>query len=417
MQTADEIQNQSPKQRAEPSVNRIRVRNFRSIGKCDVALQRLTVLIGRNGAGKSNFLDALRFVTDSLETSLDHAIKARGGIDAVRRRSTGHPRNFAVVLDLNLSSWQTATYGFEIAARKGGGFTVKREELRIVSPQGQKRDHYQIVDGNIASASVEHLPVPAPDRLFLVTASGLAPFRPVFDALTAMGFYNLNPDAMKELQSPDAGELLHRDGSNVASVVGRLTDDNPRTIRRIEEYLAAIVPGVAGVSRKQLGPRETVEFRQDVVGAEHPWRFWAASMSDGTLRVLGILVAVSQLFDRRDPIRLVGIEEPETALHPAAASDLLSALSEATTETQILVTSHSADLIDQDDFDPRCLLIVRSIEGETKVAQVDEASKSAIRDHLYTAGELHRMDQLEADKDDLDRQQQTTLFDMDEDGA
>ena len=47
------------------------------------------------------------------------------------------------------------------------------------------------------------------------------------DALTAMGFYNLNPESMKELQSSDAGELLHRDGDNIASVIARLEVEAP----------------------------------------------------------------------------------------------------------------------------------------------------------------------------------------------
>ena len=61
-------------------ITRVSLRNYKSIAACDVQLQPLTFLVGRNGAGKSNFLDALRFVADALNSSLDHAIRARGGI-------------------------------------------------------------------------------------------------------------------------------------------------------------------------------------------------------------------------------------------------------------------------------------------------------------------------------------------------
>jgi len=87
---------------ATPFLQRVKIRNYKSIGSCNVTLQGLTVLLGRNGAGKSNFLDALRFVMEGLQTSLDHAIKSRGGLESVRRRSTGHPRNFAIELEMNL---------------------------------------------------------------------------------------------------------------------------------------------------------------------------------------------------------------------------------------------------------------------------------------------------------------------------
>jgi len=393
-----------------PFLRRVKIRNYKSIGKADVELGHLTILVGRNGSGKSNFLDALRFVADSLQTSLDHAIKSRGGIDSVRRLSTGHPRNFAVAMEVLLPNWLTADYGFEITARQHGGFSVRRELLRIQSATGAPVASYQVDSGKVVEASVDNMPPGFSDRLYLVTASGLSQFRGVYDTLAAMGFYNLNPDAMKELQGPDAGELLHRDGSNVASVIARLSMDQPRIIERIQSYLSTIVPGITEVERASLGPRETLQFKQRVVGSSYPWKFFASSMSDGTLRALGTLVAVTQLAERRNPVSLVGIEEPETALHPAAAGALMDALREAASHTQVLVTSHSPDLLDQVNPDSDHLLAVISHEGTTMVAPIDTASLEAIRNHLYTPGELLRLDQLEPDREDLKRQAQMKLF-------
>ena len=391
-------------------IDRIQIRNYKSIGNCDLSLGRVTMLVGRNGAGKSNFLDALRFIADSLDYSLDHAVKARGGIDQVRRRSTGHPRNFAIVLHVHMDNWGLAQYGFEIAARPRSQYYIKSERLNIISGNGSIQHHYTISDGNLVGASEDRMPPAAADRLYLVTASSLPVFRPVYDALRSVGFYNLNPDVMKELQSPDAGELLHRDGSNVASVIGRLQLDRPSVISRVERYLANITPGVEHVERVTLGPKETVQFRQAVVGAEHPWRFYGASMSDGTLRALGVLVAVSQLVGRANPVRLVGIEEPETALHPAAANALMDAVFEAAAETQVVITTHSPELLDAGGGTAVTPLIVVSDLGQTKIARIDEASRGAIEKHLYTAGELHIMDQLELDPVDVLRQDQLELF-------
>ncbi|HXV59939.1 MAG TPA: AAA family ATPase [Vicinamibacteria bacterium] len=395
-------------------VRRVRIRNYKSLGKCDVELHALTLLVGRNGSGKSNFLDALRFVTDGLQTSLDHAIKSRGGIDAVRRRSTGHPRNFAIDLDITLDDWNLATYGFEISARSRGKFAVKREQLRIGRSDGRSIASYVVADGEVVQSSAPNPPPAFRDRLYLVTASGLPEFRSAYDALLAMGFYNLNPDAMKELQSPDAGELLHRDGANIASVVSRLRTDQPETMNRIIAYLTSVVPGIVDVERIALGPRETLEFRQEVKGASHPWRFYAVSVSDGTLRALGILAAVMQFVGHERPVRFVGVEEPETALHPAAAGALMDALSEAAQHTQIVVTSHSGVLLDEIDIDEHGLLAVISEQGVTKLGAIDEASVQSIREHLYTAGELQRMDQLGPDVEDLKRQEQLQLFEEDE---
>ena len=67
-----------------------------------------------------------------------------------------------------------------------------------------------------------------------------------------MGFYNLNPDKIRELQSPGPGTLLARDGSNIASVYETLQRDNPGGRDRVIEYLEQVVPGVGGVDTKIL---------------------------------------------------------------------------------------------------------------------------------------------------------------------
>jgi predicted ATPase len=414
MISASSTHTPTPSAKAAPFLSMVRIRNYKSIARCAVSLRPLSILVGRNGAGKSNFLDAMRFLADALDTTLEHAIKARGGIEAVRRRSTGHPNNFAVELDLNLSSDRIARYGFEVAARRKGGFVVKREQI-CHAGTGEVKAHYTIKDGQVVKSSIQNPPPVVEDRLFLVPASGLQEFRPAYDALTSMGFYNLNPEQIKELQSPDAGELLHRDGRNLASVVARLRAENPSAMDRISLYLRAIVPGITDVARVTLGPRETLEFKQQVRGAEHPWSFYAVSISDGTLRALGTLVAVTQLTRGEMPVRLVGIEEPETALHPAACAALMDALREASVHTQIVVTSHSPDLLDRTDPKGDGLLVVTAEEGNTEIAPVDSASLSAIEDHLYSAGELQRMNQLEPDRADIQQQRQIRLFD--ENGA
>jgi hypothetical protein len=328
----------------------------------------------------------------------------------VRRRSTGHPRNFAVEVEIGLPGFRFARYGFEIGARKDGGFTVKIERLQIVDGGNRTLASFLRQGVNLTGSSVERMPPILEDRLYLVNAAGLPEFRPAYDALLAMGFYNLNPEAIKELQSPDAGDLLHSDGGNLASVVARLSSERPETMERIRTYLTTIIPEITRLERVALGPKETLQFWQRVEGAEHPWRFYASSMSDGTLRALGALVAVMQITRGTHPVRLVGIEEPETALHPAAAGALVDALREASSQTQILVTSHSPDLLDQIDLDRDGLLVVVAPEGTTRIAPADAASMEALRRHLYSPGELLRMDQLQPDPASLERQEQIELF-------
>jgi len=374
-------------------ISRVTLRNYKSIATCRVDLQALTFLVGPNGSGKSNFLDGLRFVSDALRTSLDHALRDRGTIKEVRRRSGGHPNHFAIRLDFSLGIGGIGHYSFRVGAKLSGGFEVQNEECKIsFGADGLREARFHVQAGQVIDSSAGVMPPAVPDRLFLVAAAGLPEFRPVYDALSRMSFYNLNPREIAAMQKPDAGELLAREGWNSASVFAKLPES---TKDAIAGYLARIVPGVSGVDSKVLGSQETLEFRQGVKGQEHPWRFLAASMSDGTLRAFGVLLALFQGLGRNgEAPPLVGLEEPEVALHPAAASVLLGALREASTVSQIVVTSHSPDLLDDSNIPDESILAVESRDGVTVIGPVDEAGRSVLRDKLFTPGELLRQNQL-----------------------
>lgn len=381
------------------SLTRVRLRHYRSIASADVPVGDLLLLVGPNGSGKSNFLDALRLTAESLQTSLDQALRSRGGVAEVRRRSTGHPTHFVIDLDFR-GEGLLGAYGFEVGAVRGGGFRISREycDVRFDSRESDGKRYadarFNVVDGRLDFASEPVMPPVGEQRLYLVTAAGLEAFRPVFDGLAGISVFNLNPDVMRQPQTPDAGELLHRDGANIASVLDRLARSKRGGADkvRIEEYLQQIVPGMHGVRRSDLGNWETLQFIQDVPGARNPWHFQAQSISDGTLRALGVLVAL--FAGTGGTLSTVGIEEPESALHPAAAGILLDALRDASERRQVIVTSHSPDLLDRHDFELSELRAVRSVNGETIIGELDQAGALALREDLYTPGELLRTDQL-----------------------
>jgi predicted ATPase len=396
---------------APPFITRARIQNYKSIKACDVVLGPLAILVGPNGSGKSNFLDAFRFTAEALSTTLDLALRDRGGINEVRRRSGGHPNHFAVRLDLHQASGLSGHYAFKIGSVADGGYRVTDEECVVRGEEfGAEEHRFRIQRGGIDTNIAERLPAVVEDRLYLVSASNVPPFRGVYDALTAMGFYNLSPAVIRQPQPPDAGTLLRRDGSNLASVLGQLEQHNPPVLARVIDYLRRVSPGVEGVVKRSVGPMETIEFRQRVAGQKSPWSFQAANISDGTLRGLGVLVSLLQSNGR--PPTLVGVEEPEVALHPAAVAVLFDAVRDAARHTQVVVTSHSPELLDRDDLDDSALLAVAAEDGVTTIGPVNEVGRQALRDRLFTAGELLRMNQLEPDAAGAERRaDQLRLFD------
>jgi predicted ATPase len=127
-------------------------------------------------------------------------------------------------------------------------------------------------------------------------------------------------------------------------------------------------------------------------------------MSDGTLCALGNIMAAFQIVLPYGYPSVIGIEQPETALHPAAMRALVDALDEATQRTQVLLTTHSADLLSGRDVGPGQVLVVRNQGGQTHITPVDPASREIIEKELYSLADLQRMDRLDLDEADLKRQ-------------
>lgn len=377
----------------DPFIRHVMLQNYKSIESCSVELGSLTFLVGPNGSGKSNFLDALRFVSEALKTTVADAVRDRGGIEEISTRARGQGLllkrpSFQIRLRFELDGAQ-GVYAVRIGGMKRG--IVAREQCILETGQG--RAFFDVGAGSVMASSLQYPPAAAVDHLYLVNASGREEFRGVYEALKSMAVYNFTLKEMRLPQRPDPTRLSG-DGANIASVLGLLEDDSPDTKQHIEEYLTRIVPGLAGVQRQPLETYETLEFRQDVEGSR-AWRFPSASMSDGTLRALGILVALFQGESSPEGHpRLVGIEEPELALHPGASGLLLDALREASVSRQVIVTSHSPDLLDDKRIRGDQIIAVTAVDGTTRLGQLDASGKRVLQERLSTPGELLRHSEL-----------------------
>ena len=322
-------------------------------------------------------------------------MRDRGGINEVRRRSGGHPANFEITLYFNLPSGnQQGSYSFEVASRREGGFTIRKECCEVGPPDAiGKRASFEVREGEIVRNSLDvRLPRPTPDRLFLVSASNLEEFRPVYDALSDMLFYSFAPDLMRWPQPPDSGKLLNPDGHNLASVLAALERRNATSFDRIQRYLSKVTPDIESVEPIAIGNLETLLFRQRVAGQKSPWRFPAINMSDGTLRVLAVLTALLQ-GDGKSP-SLISIAEPEIALHPATAGILWDAIEDGQDRAQVLITTHSADLLDRSDVPINSIMATDTDAGNTQIGPIVESSRKLLQERLCTPGELLRQRRL-----------------------
>jgi predicted ATPase len=386
---------------AQARIDVVHISRFRSIPSQTVRIGSPIFLIGANGSGKSNFVDVFAFLAEAADQPLQAVLDRRGGMSAVRHRAPDDVGT-GIGIGVELSNLQSdeiestikgARYAFEARGVGGLETEVIREQCVIEFADGRKswfdresqtfRSNLRWLDGFrgrwLASSS-----------LAISVFGSVAPFSSVHSALRTMKVYSIDPEVMSARQETDSGIVLRPDGSNAASVLAEVGLRSPDDHLRIGELLAAVSPGIDEVRPTRHGKFVDFEFSQRW-GAANKLTFDAFSMSRGTLRALGILLAVYQ----RTPPFLMTIEEPEASLHPGAVFTILDVLRHAAEDMQIVITTHSPEVLDMKWITDENIRFVSWAEGRTTVSGLAESSRIAIRKHLMGVGELLRSNALE----------------------
>jgi len=379
-------------ERMDPIIKRVIVKRFRSFPSNTVDFDNPTFLVGQNGAGKSNFSDLFSFASDAMSLPLQAVFDKRGGISAVRNRTSArsYPPNLGLGFEFGAINGDVAggRFAFEIKAQPGSGFEVVREQCLIRYADGKRWWFDRQKEFNSNAPELK----PSVDALALVLPliGGDKRFAPLPRTLGAMRVYSIEPSQLRQMQDPDSGITLRRDGSNAASVLQEIHRNSPKNISRIKEILSSIVPNTTSVNPRKHANKLSLEFTQDW-GAKNKLKFEAFAMSDGTLRALGLLMAVFQI---PAPSVLV-IEEPEATIHPGALGAILDLIRHAGQSMQVIVTTHSPELLDASWIEDHHLQIVSWQEGASHILPLDEGSRKTMKDHLMGAGELLRSNALQ----------------------
>ena len=232
-----------------PFLRRVRIRGYKSIAFCDVVLEPLTILVGRNASGKSNFLDALVFLRDVMAMGVTEAVKRRGGWSAITCRTSDAQRiemeieagfncgpfpranhngpSEAAAPELNGQAF-SASYHLELYADASSAPFLGREALELADASNRQIGGFEMQDGiaqrwvwttDSESAKLPHvkdmLSRLRPDHP-LLGVLGTRPIVNLWAGLRYMAFYNFNPDAMPTakgvsgISAPRAGRIEPR---------------------------------------------------------------------------------------------------------------------------------------------------------------------------------------------------------------
>jgi len=370
-------------------VTELVLRNFLSYREASLDLGNLTALVGPNAAGKSNAVSAIRLLREIPTFGLQTAIARRGGFDQLRHRSEGRPYDPSLILRFQVApELPVSTYELHLGAKKGKRYEVKLEKGEIFSrdrrssflhERGTVEVSLELHNGGTLSPLFPAIP-PGQSALPVVSLGT----ENLWNLLRTLQTVEIEPSRLGNLQEPSPGNDFEPDGSNTASFFETL--DGPGR-RELVQELSAIVPDIDRIEPRHVADKLTLAFYQRVSGKTR--EFSAKQMSDGTLRAFGILTS---LFQKEAPA-LVVIEEPERAIHLGALRTLVDILREHSADTQILVTTHSADMVDALDLDE--LRVVWTEDGASHIAPVAEHTRIPVREGLITPGELLRSDALD----------------------
>ena len=333
-------------------IKRVTFRNFRSLQEVELDLGPLTVLIGPNGSGKTNVIDALRFV-DAFAwqgRKLDNEIDARGGwTELVWGGDAASQLEIGVDFEQECG---LVAYCATLRPRRDGETVADAESLAVNdTPQIARRgERVELSDGVLASPpsgalSVAHLGITQ------MLARKIPSLR-----LPDWSFYDLVPGATRGPKPIKREYRLDVTGSKLATVVHTLFSDADPALEDALDFLKGCVPTVERLISPIFGEGETYVAlaERDVPRPVGSW-----GLSDGTLLALAIAIA---LVTPRPP-DLICLESPEAGIHPRMLEAIADLLVSASAETQVIVTTHSPYLLRWLPYEH--FVVVDKVEGAT----------------------------------------------------
>ena len=329
-----------------PRIEYLRVRRYRALYDLELAdLSPLTVFLGPNGSGKSTIFDVFAFLSESFTMGLRRAWDKRNRFKELRTRGAQGPIEFELKYRERPRS-PIITYHLAIEENNTGPY-VQEEWLQWRREQRGKPFYFlrfkegkgHVITGDMPEQHDERMEeaLDSPEMLAVNTLGQFAK-HPRVSALRRFitGWYlsYLSADATRGLPEAGPQERLSATGDNLPNVIQYLKEQRPDRLERILSVLASRVPRLERVDAEMLADGRLLLQIKDAP-FEKP--ILAKFASDGTLKMLAYLTL---LYDPNPP-PLVGIEEPENYLHPRLLPEIVEECRQATSRTQIMVTTHS----------------------------------------------------------------------------
>lgn len=344
-------------------ISRLVLRGYKSIAECDVELGRLNVLIGANGAGKSNFIGFFRLINRILDRQLQLAVGQAGGPDALLHYGRKKTEELCAELYFGNNG-----YRFTLRPTQDNRMMFAYEAL-----WWNQHGDWRPRSGHFETYAEEQK---NKTRIYQFVVPAMRSWR-------LYHFHDTSQSALvKQVHGINDNEYLRDDARNLAAFLYRLKNHHEKHYRRIVKAIQLVAPFFGDFHlRPSVDNKEKIQLEWTEAGQDVP--FTASALSDGTLRFICLATVLLQP-EEFMPAAII-IDEPELGLHPYAITVLGGLMKSAAGRHQLIVSTQSVELVNE--FEAEDLIVVDKQANASVLRRLDV---DALREWLaeYSLGEL-----------------------------
>jgi len=327
--------------KSRPTIERVEISGFKSIRHAEIEFNKLNVLIGANGSGKSNLVSFFEMLRAALDAKLDGYVGRHGGPNAFLHLGSKVTDEISAAITVQ-TEVGTGTLHQRLAFRAPDTLAYSPPHTR--RPKGADRSN-EVVFDDLCSVIKHGRKQGHPGHLI---------YESLKDRIGVYHFHDTTLSAAVRMAGYiEDNQALRGDAGNLAAMLYRYKKTEPETYELIVDSVRLIAPFFDDfvLEPQRLNPRNILlNWR----ARETDYPFGPHQLSDGTIRAMALATLLLQ--PRGDLPDLIVIDEPELGLHPYALSTLAALLQSASANCQILVATQSVTLLDE--FDPTDVIVV-----------------------------------------------------------
>ncbi len=345
---------------------------FKSIRKIKLALKSINVLIGANGAGKSNFIEIFRLFKSLQNQDLQLYIGKTGGANCLLRYGRTVTDEMGASLSIKTDN-HFIKYRLHLTATVGDTLIFANESV-LDSLNSQSTAFEQ----NLGTGHKESLLNTAEYQNHFIAKA----VSKQIENYHVFHFHDTSDTARLRANCDiENNHALMSDGSNLAAILYKLREIKRPYYERIIKTIRLIAPFFKDfVLKPEINPNY-IQLRWQDRNSDYEFR--AHQLSDGTLRTMLLITLLLQ--PKTDLPTLIVLDEPELGLHPYAINIIASLIQTVSLQTQVILATQSCTFLDY--FDPDDVIIVEQQQGTSTFKRLDSTSLNEWLED-YTLSEL-----------------------------